>query len=154
MNALLFIYALALFFVLTPNVLVKIPMKGSKYLVAAVHALIFAVVWIFTYRFLVPVTGNAPVHGRTMEGMTPATSSYDSEILTALLMGYQNKNPSAVASINAIMTDPEVIKQPIVKKEIDIYKKAHPIPGAASGSVASTVTATPPPAKATTAVAK
>lgn len=156
MNALLFIYALALFFVLTPNVLVKIPMKGSKYLVAAVHALIFAVVWIFTYRFLVPVTGNTPVHARTMEGMTPGTgaaagaNSYNVDILNALLMGYKNGNKQAVASINAIMADPGV------QTQIQDYIKEHPIPGAASGPVASAVkakVAASPPASAKVAAA-
>jgi hypothetical protein len=140
MNALLFIYALALFFVLTPNVLVKIPMKGSKYLVAAVHALIFAVVWIVTYRFLAPVAGKAPVHTPAIEGMTPGTASgannYNVDILSALLTGYKNNNPNAVASINAIMADQGV------QAQIQQYIKAHPIPGAASGPVASAVKAT------------
>lgn len=120
MNALLFIYALALFFVLTPNVLVKIPMKGSKYLVAAVHALIFAIVWIFTYKFLVPVTGKA----HAIEGMTPSASSnsYNIDILTALLTGYKNNNPAAVKSVN------EILQSKDVQAQIQAYKNQHPIP--------------------------
>lgn len=133
MNALLFIYALALFFVLTPNVLVKLPMKGSKYLVAAVHALIFAVVWIVTYRFVVP--------GARSEGMTPGTAagaganSYNVDILTALLTGYKNNNPKAVASVNAIMADQGV------QTQIQNYINQHPIPGAATGPAATAVKA-------------
>lgn len=120
MNALLFIYALALFFVLTPNVLVKIPMKGSKYLVAAVHALIFAVVWIFTYKFLVPVTGKA----HAIEGMTPGSSSNSEnvEILTVLLTGYKNNNPAAVKSVN------EMLKSKDVQDQLTAYKKEHTMP--------------------------
>jgi hypothetical protein len=39
-----FIIVAALFFVLSPGILVTIPYKGSKILVAAVHAVIFALI--------------------------------------------------------------------------------------------------------------
>jgi hypothetical protein len=43
------IYLALLFFVLTPGVLVSLPPGGSKLVVAAVHALVFAVVYHFTH---------------------------------------------------------------------------------------------------------
>ena len=46
----MFLFSAVLFFVLTPGVLVSLPHKGKKYTVAAVHALIFAVVWHFTHK--------------------------------------------------------------------------------------------------------
>jgi len=43
------IYLALLFFVLTPGVLLSLPPGGSKLVVAAVHALVFAVVYHFTH---------------------------------------------------------------------------------------------------------
>ena len=48
MNLLLFLYTALLFFVLTPKVLVRIPMKGSPLTVAVVHGLLFAGILAFT----------------------------------------------------------------------------------------------------------
>ena len=43
-------YIAVLFYVLSPGVLLRIPEKGSKMMVAAVHAIVFAVAYNFTYR--------------------------------------------------------------------------------------------------------
>jgi hypothetical protein len=43
-------YVAALFFVLTPGVVVRLPQGGSLMTVAAVHALVFAAVWHFTHK--------------------------------------------------------------------------------------------------------
>jgi hypothetical protein len=48
----MFIYAFLLFFVLTPGVLVYLPPKGGKMVVAAVHALVFAIVWTLTNKLV------------------------------------------------------------------------------------------------------
>jgi hypothetical protein len=52
MNWLTSIYAALLFFVLTPAILVRLPPKGGKYTVAAVHALVFALIFHFTHKFV------------------------------------------------------------------------------------------------------
>ena len=52
MNFTVFIYAFLLFFVLTPGVLLSLPPKGSKMVVAGVHALVFAVVWTLTHKMV------------------------------------------------------------------------------------------------------
>ena len=46
------IYVFFLFFLLTPGIFVSLPPKGSKYVVAAVHALVFTVILHFTYRMV------------------------------------------------------------------------------------------------------
>ena len=43
------IYLALLFFVLTPGILLSLPPGGSKLTVAAVHAVVFAVVYHFTH---------------------------------------------------------------------------------------------------------
>jgi type IV secretory pathway VirB6-like protein len=48
----MFIYAFVLFFLLTPKVLVSLPAKGSKIMVAAVHALIFALIFVLTNQWV------------------------------------------------------------------------------------------------------
>jgi len=44
MNILFTVYVFALFFVLTPGVLITLPRKGSKIIVALVHGLIFSTI--------------------------------------------------------------------------------------------------------------
>ena len=46
----------ALFFVLTPGVLLSLPPKGSKLMVAATHAVVFALVFHFTHKALMNLT--------------------------------------------------------------------------------------------------
>jgi hypothetical protein len=46
------LYAAILFFVLTPGILLSLPKGGSKFTVAAVHALVFAVIFHFTHKLV------------------------------------------------------------------------------------------------------
>lgn len=50
------VFVAVLFFVLTPGVLVSLPPRGSKLVVAATHAVVFALVYHLTkqavYRYL------------------------------------------------------------------------------------------------------
>lgn len=46
------LYAAALFFVLTPGVLLSLPPGGSKLTVAGVHALVFGVAWVLTHKIV------------------------------------------------------------------------------------------------------
>jgi len=39
------LFSALLFFFLTPGVLLRIPPTGNKYMVAFVHAIIFAIIW-------------------------------------------------------------------------------------------------------------
>jgi len=52
MNWAVTFYAAILFFVLTPAVLVRLPPKGGKFTVAAVHAVVFALVFHFTHKMV------------------------------------------------------------------------------------------------------
>ncbi len=46
----------ALFFVLTPGVLLSLPRGGSKFVVAATHAVVFALVFHFTQKTLMDLS--------------------------------------------------------------------------------------------------
>lgn len=46
------LYAALLFFALTPAILLRFPSNGSKYLVAAVHSFVFAIIFYFTHRIV------------------------------------------------------------------------------------------------------
>lgn len=52
MNVFILFYVFVLFFVLTPGILLSLPPKGSKYIVAAFHALVFTIVWSLTHKFV------------------------------------------------------------------------------------------------------
>ena len=48
----MFVYAALLFFVLSPGILVRIPPNGNKRVVAAVHAVVFGLVWSFSHKLI------------------------------------------------------------------------------------------------------
>jgi hypothetical protein len=50
MNPVFAAFIVVLFVVLTPGILLRLPPKGSKYVVAAVHGLVFAFVLCFAYK--------------------------------------------------------------------------------------------------------
>jgi hypothetical protein len=52
MCVLVSLYAAILFFILTPGILLSLPKGGSKFTVAAVHAVVFAVIFHFTYKLV------------------------------------------------------------------------------------------------------
>jgi hypothetical protein len=52
MNLIVALYSAVLFVILSPNVLLRIPAKGSKFLVAGVHALVFGIILYFTCGFI------------------------------------------------------------------------------------------------------
>ena len=52
MNIFVTIYSAILFFILTPAVFLRLPPNGSKYTVAAVHAIAFAVIYHFTHKIV------------------------------------------------------------------------------------------------------
>jgi hypothetical protein len=52
MNVLMSVFLAVLFFVLTPGVLLRLPMGGSKLMVAATHAVVFALIYHFTHKLV------------------------------------------------------------------------------------------------------
>jgi hypothetical protein len=52
MNWIVTIYVALLFFVLTPGILLSLPPKGSKVVVALTHAVVFALVYHFTHKLV------------------------------------------------------------------------------------------------------
>lgn len=76
MSLLVTLYVAVLFFLLTPAILVSLPPKGGKFTVAAVHALVFAVVFHFTHKLVWRF-------GLSLEGMatTPAGVAGAAEVM-------------------------------------------------------------------------
>lgn len=50
MNVVLFLIVVALFYVLVPGILVVLPPKSSKHIVALTHALVFGIVLALIYK--------------------------------------------------------------------------------------------------------
>ena len=76
MHLFMFLFVALLFFVLTPGVLLTLPRKGSKFLVAGTHALVFALVFTFTHK-IVWEWGirNGYIQKKVNEGMTTKPAS-------------------------------------------------------------------------------
>jgi hypothetical protein len=70
MNVVVAIYAAILFFVLSPGILLSLPPKGSKMMVAATHAVVFAVVLYFTQKMVWRASMMMTMPSR--EGMGPS----------------------------------------------------------------------------------
>jgi hypothetical protein len=49
-NLFMVVYTAVLFYVLTPGILLTLPSRSSKMLVAATHALLFALIYKFTHK--------------------------------------------------------------------------------------------------------
>jgi len=52
------LYSAILFFVLTPNVLLRLPPKGSTMMVAFVHAVVFGIVFYFAHSLIMNLAGG------------------------------------------------------------------------------------------------
>jgi uncharacterized membrane protein len=52
MEIVMFVYSFLLFFVLTPGILLSLPPKGSKIVVALTHAFVFALVLYLTCKIV------------------------------------------------------------------------------------------------------
>jgi hypothetical protein len=52
MDLFMFIFVAVLFFLLTPGILLSLPPGGSKTVVAATHAIVFATVWVFFHKMI------------------------------------------------------------------------------------------------------
>lgn len=55
------VYIAVLFVALTPGILLSLPPKGSKLLVAVTHGLVFALVYHFTHKLVWKLTQPTPV---------------------------------------------------------------------------------------------
>jgi hypothetical protein len=58
MNWAVTVYAAILFFVLTPGILLSLPPKGSKMIVALTHGVVFALIFHFTHKMVWRATAN------------------------------------------------------------------------------------------------
>jgi hypothetical protein len=57
------LYIAVLFFVLTPGILLSLPQGGSKTTVAAVHAVVFAVLYHFTHKLVHRLSASSGLLG-------------------------------------------------------------------------------------------
>ena len=75
MSVIMFIYAALLFFLLTPAILFRIPPNGNKYTVAIVHALIFALIWQLTHKWVWKITHSMPQMNMQQMNMPQMTTA-------------------------------------------------------------------------------
>ena len=66
MNIFMAVYFAVLFFILSPNILLRLPQNGSKITVAAVHAVVFGIVAYLTGKAVWKLSNRLG-----LEGMTP-----------------------------------------------------------------------------------
>lgn len=70
----MFLFVTLLFFVLTPGIVVTLPPKSNKYVVAGFHGIVFSLVWYFTYKLVWDeIEGPASYDGPTSTYGTTTT---------------------------------------------------------------------------------
>ncbi len=89
MNWIITIYIALLFFALCPGVLVSLPPKRGKLTTAAVHAVLFAMILHFTYKFVWRMS--------RMEGLTNEKDEKDEEVEVADESSTSEDDPVAAA---------------------------------------------------------
>ena len=77
MHLFMFIFVAFLFFILTPGIVLSLPPKGSKTMVAITHAIVFAVVWTLIHKSIWNwgvksgwISSGPRYHRIPIEGMT------------------------------------------------------------------------------------
>jgi len=76
-----------LFFILTPGILVTIPKKSSKTVVALVHALVFAIILYFTHKIVFYGTGTGTEGFADSTDIDKAYASAKADIAADLAKG-------------------------------------------------------------------
>ncbi len=76
MNWAVTVYAAILFFVLTPGVLVSLPPKATKLVVAGTHAVVFALIFGFTCPMVWRATLGLGMPAMKREGMEDKKKQY------------------------------------------------------------------------------
>lgn len=73
----MFVFVAFLFFILTPGIVLSLPPKGSKTIVAITHAIVFAIVWTIIHKSVWDwgiangwIAGGHRFHRSMVEGMT------------------------------------------------------------------------------------
>jgi hypothetical protein len=77
MNVILFVVLVLLFTVLTPGIVLSLPPKGSKLVVALTHGLVFALIWTLIHKPIRRLTSRLGFAG--MEGMKEGADDEDEE---------------------------------------------------------------------------
>jgi hypothetical protein len=73
-----------MFFVLTPGILFRLPKHGSIYMAAAVHAFIFAAIWLFAMIVLHKIVNMYVRHGEGYRGQGTAQGTAQGSSVKAL----------------------------------------------------------------------
>ena len=77
MSLIVSLYAAVLFFILTPSILLRIPKSGNKWLVAAVHAVVFGLIFYFTHKLVWRL-------GARLEGFEPNSTEAGSPFIASI----------------------------------------------------------------------
>jgi len=70
MNILMFIVLVLLFVIFTPKIFFSLPIKGSKYTIAFVHAILFALTWVLIHTFVWRMVPHCRRRRLLVEGAT------------------------------------------------------------------------------------
>jgi hypothetical protein len=102
MSLIVSLYAAVLFFILTPSILLRIPKSGSKWVVAAVHALVFGVIFHFTNKLVWRL-------GAKFEGFEPNSKEVGSPFVGAPAASTTpSASPASLPTLASLATLPSL----------------------------------------------
>jgi hypothetical protein len=113
----------ALFFVLTPGVLLSLPRKGSKLMVAATHALVFAVAFYFLHDMILNFTVS-------MDGFAVTQSEIQPHLNNKLdnctnILDVTSKAPGIISNLKNEMAAAKTAKD--TKKQMAVNNLLSPL---------------------------
>jgi hypothetical protein len=79
MNICIFVLQVLLFVLLTPGILLVLPPKSSKYIVALTHGVVFSALWILLYKPLCKLCSVMRLEGLENEGEGEAKMEEDED---------------------------------------------------------------------------
>ena len=129
----MFLFSAVLFFALTPGILVSLPPKGKKYTVAAVHAVVFAIVWHLTYKagwYLTEGFANKPtIKPQTTKQLPPQTTkqlSSSNQIYTMPQQQQQQQQQNITSPVQNIFRSNDLISSNKMPQKVDQIQQCGP----------------------------
>ena len=110
-----FFYAVVLFFIITPKVFITLPIK-NKYIVVLIHSLLFATIWIITYKWVckldTPAENMIGTRLALLVNILDNTSITDTKLKIKMINDIGIQDPEVTTILNnTVTTSEQQIKQ-------------------------------------------
>ena len=104
------LYAAVLFYFLSPGVLLRLPRKGSKMVVALTHGVVFVVVFFLTYKIVLRLTGQTNEGMRGNFGFNYSQIQEEDKVRLSILKKIDETSKQQLADFKKVLEQIETLK--------------------------------------------